>query len=213
MSNKTTARQREILGLLINNKAGLSIDEIANKLSISRNAVQQHISILEREDYIQTGGLKKTAGRPVRTFILTATGLNHFPKQYAWFSELILTELKNEMGSAGLTIFLQKLGNTLVQSLLPRFEGKSPKERVVELSSIMDDLGFKVTASLDSTTGDQYINACNCIYHDIAQKHHEVCELDKTLISTLLNQEVELVECMAEGQHICSFRTQNSKKK
>ena len=194
---------------MINNKSGLSINEIANKLSVSRNAVQQHISVLKENGYIQTGDLKKTAGRPVRTFILTKTGLNHFPKQYAWFSELILTELKNEMGSEGLTSFLQKLGNTLAQSLLPQFEGKSPKERIVELSSIMDDLGFQVTASPD----DQHINACNCIYHDIAQKHHEVCELDKTLISTLLNQEIELVECMAKDEHICSFKIQNGEEK
>ncbi len=206
MSTKTTSRQREILDLFLKNRAGLSIDEIANSLNISRNAVQQHISSLERDDYIQTGELKKTAGRPVRTFILTETGLNYFPKQYAWFSELVISDLKNEMGSDALKAYLQKLGNTLAQSLLPRFEGKQTENRITELATIMEDLGFQVSATKDSTTGDQYINACNCIYHDIAQKHSEICELDKTLISTLLNKDIELVECMAKGEHVCRFK-------
>lgn len=206
MSNKTTSRQGEILDLFLKSRAGLSIDEIANSLNISRNAVQQHISSLQRDHYIQIGELKKTAGRPVRTFILTEAGLNFFPKQYAWFSALILSDLKDEMGSDALKTYLQKLGNTLAQSLLPKFEGKQTEERMTELATIMEDLGFQVSAAKDDTTGDQYINASNCIYHDIAQKHCEVCELDKTLISTLLNKDIELVECMAKGEHLCRFK-------
>ena len=37
MTNKISSRQRQILDLLLKNKAGLSIDEIANELDISRN--------------------------------------------------------------------------------------------------------------------------------------------------------------------------------
>jgi predicted ArsR family transcriptional regulator len=206
MSNKITSRQREILDLFLNNRAGLSIDEIANTLDISRNAVQQHLSSLEKNKYIQTGDLKKTAGRPVRTLILTEKGLNFFPKQYAWFSELILEDMKKEQGAEALKTYLQKLGDTLARSLLPRFDGKTDIEKIDELAGIMEDLGFKVTASKGSSTGHQYLNACNCIYHDLAQKHSEVCELDKTLISTLLNKDIELVSCMAKGDHICSFK-------
>ncbi len=206
MSNKISPRQRQILDLLLKNRAGLSIDEIANILDISRNAVQQHLSSLEKDKYIQTGELKKTAGRPVRTFILTEIGLNFFPKQYAWFSELILSDIKNEQGSEALKAYLKKLGNTLAQSLLPRFDGKTAKEKIAELTAIMEDLGFQVSATHDSTTGHQYIDACNCIYHDLAQKNSEVCELDKTLISTLLNKDIELISCMAKGGHICSFK-------
>lgn len=205
MPNKISSRQCEILDLLLKHRAGLSIDEVANTLSISRNAVQQHFSYLERDNYIQAGELKKTAGRPVRSFVLTETGVNSFPKQYAWFSELILSDLKNEMGSDAFKRYLQKLGANLSQSLLSKFEGKQTSERIDELIKIMDELGFQAT-SVKTKHDDQYIEACNCIYHDLAQKHDEICELDKTLISTLLDQEIEHVECMAKGGHICSFK-------
>lgn len=210
MTNRISSRQYQILELLLKNRAGLSIDEIANTLNISRNAVQQHFASLERDDYIQTGALKKTAGRPVRTFVLTEEGVNCFPKQYAWFSELILSDLKEEMGSEAFKRYMQKLGANLSQSLLPRFEGKQTEERVDELIKIMDELGFQATSIKATNSDDRYIKACNCIYHDLAQKHDEICELDKTLISTLLDKETELVECMAKGGHICSFKIKNN---
>lgn len=42
MTGKIRSRQQQILQLLFENKAGLSIEEIATALNISRNAVQQH---------------------------------------------------------------------------------------------------------------------------------------------------------------------------
>ncbi|MEI7995269.1 MAG: HTH domain-containing protein, partial [Methylococcaceae bacterium] len=110
MAEKVGSRQQQILNLLLEKKTGLSIDEIATALNISRNAVQQHFTVLEKDGYIQTGVLNKTAGRPVRSYVLTEAGINSFPKQYAWFSDLILTDLKNELGTDAFQRYLHKLG-------------------------------------------------------------------------------------------------------
>jgi DeoR family suf operon transcriptional repressor len=209
MAEKIGSRQHQILQLLLENKAGLSIDEIATALNISRNAVQQHFAVLERDGYIQTGGLNKTAGRPVRSYVLTEAGINSFPKQYAWFSELILTDLKNEMGSEAFLRYLHKLGNNLSQSLLSRFKGKQTDERIEELLKIMNELGFKTKNMTESDSNERTIEACNCIYHDLAQKHEEICEFDKTLMSSLLEKDIELVECMAKGGAVCRFKIIN----
>ncbi len=206
MNDRSGSRQHQILELMLKNKAGLSIDETADSLGISRNAVQQHFSILERDGYITTGGQKKTAGRPVRTFVLTESGVNHFPKQYAWFSELIVSDLIEEMGSESFKNYLHKLGDKLTSRLSVRFAGKSPEQRIEELIRVMDELGFQ-TSPVQTEKEECSISACNCIYHDLAQKHEEICELDKALVSRLLDQEVELVECMAKGGHICRFKT------
>ncbi|MFZ2448892.1 MAG: HTH domain-containing protein [Methylovulum miyakonense] len=209
MVDKIKSRQHEILTLLLENKAGLSIDEIATALDISRNAVQQHFATLQKNGYIQTGGFHKTSGRPVRSFILTEAGINSFPKQYAWFSELLLTNLKEEMGAEALQRYLHKLGANLSQSLLPQFVGKQADEKLDGLLKIMDQLGFQAKAIKDPDSNGQVIEACNCVYHDLAQKHEEVCEFDRTLISSLLESEIEHVECMAKGGAVCRFKIIN----
>ncbi len=206
MADQIGSRQRQILELLLENKDGLCIDEIARTLNISRNAVQQHISVLELEGYLQAGELNKTAGRPVRRYILTEAGINSFPKQYAWFSKLMLSDLKNEIGPEAFQRYMYKLGTNLSQSYLYRFTGKQVDERKKELLKIMDELGFK-TGKLDAE--NQTITAHNCIFHDLAQTHNEICKFDIALMTTLLEQDVELTECMARGNGLCCFKIIN----
>jgi DeoR family transcriptional regulator, suf operon transcriptional repressor len=210
MANHIGSRQRQILDLLLENKEGLCIDEIAKRLNISRNAVQQHISVLELEGYLQAGKLNKTAGRPVRCYVLTEAGINSFPKQYAWFSTLMLTDLKSEIGSDAFQRYMSKLGDNLSQSYKYRFVGKTEDERHEELLKIMDDLGFKTDRRIDSNGSDRMtIRAHNCIFHDLAQKHTEICQFDITLMKSLLEKDVDLVECMAKGGGACCFKILN----
>lgn len=206
MSERIKPRQQEILKLLLENRAGLSIDELASALDISRNAVQQHLTTLEKDSYVQMGRLSKTAGRPVRRFVLTEAGINSFPKQYAWFSALILTDLKNDMGSEAFQRYFHNLASKLAQNLLAQFTHKSTDERVVELLKVMDSLGFSAEQLTDSEHQDTIIEACNCIYHDLAQQHEEICQFDRTLMTLLLGKEIEQTTCMAKGEAICRFK-------
>lgn len=204
MLSTVTSRQNQILQILLNNREGLTIDEISLALDISRSAVQQHFTTLEKNNFIATAALKKTAGRPVRSYVITENGINHFPKQYAWFSEIIVSDLKQEMGKTVFKRYLSKLGVNLARSLLHDFNGKTADERLKQLIATMGELGFQAKSTTSSS--EQNIEACNCIYHNLAQQHHEICEFDKALISTLLDKDIELTECMAKGGHICRFK-------
>jgi DeoR family transcriptional regulator, suf operon transcriptional repressor len=210
MADQIGTRQRQILELLLEHKEGLCIDEMAKTLHISRNAVQQHISALELEGYLQAGELNKTAGRPVRRYVLTEAGINSFPKQYAWFSKLMLSDLKNEIGPEAFQHYMYKLGDNLSQSYKYRFTGKKPDERREELLKIMDDLGFKTGSKTDSNGSDPTtIKAYNCIFHDLAKKHNEICKFDIAFMTSLLEKNVELSECMAKGSGVCCFKIIN----
>jgi DeoR family suf operon transcriptional repressor len=206
MADGISSRQQQILNLLLEKKSGLCIDEIAAALGISRNAVQQHLNKLERDGYVEFGSLYKTAGRPLRTFVLTEAGLNSFPKQYAWFSELILSNLKEKMGQEDFRRYLHQLALSLSQSLLPRFEGLTTDKRIEELLKVMDSLGFQTRTSEDEEGQPPSIEAFNCVYHDLANKHEEICEFDRALISTLLNREIDHAECMSKGGAKCCFK-------
>ncbi len=203
MLNPVSARQNQILKLLLTNRDGLTIDEVSQALDISRSAIQQHFAVLESNQFITPISFSKTAGRPVRVYVISEKGINHFPKQYAWFSELILDELKTEMGEQKFQQFMADLGSKLAEKLLPEYADQSMPVRLEKLSRLMEDLGFHVTLQADDES--QSIEACNCIYHDIAQKHPEVCEFDKALINTLLGKKTTLTECAAKGGHLCRF--------
>ncbi len=206
---KISSRQQQILELLLENQKGLSIEDLSIALDISRTAIQQHIVSLERDQYIKKNTLNKTAGRPVWNYVLTETGINLFPKQYAWFAELILTDMEKELGSEHFQDYMQKLGNSLSATLKPQFEGKNLDERMEELVKTMQGLGFQAS-TINDDNEQQGIKACNCVYHDLAQKHHEICEFDIALMTSLLDRKVELVACMAKGDHCCQFKVDDT---
>ena len=199
-------RQHQILEHLLENRTGLSIDALAKVLDISRAAVQQHIVGLEGDGYIKKTALNKTAGRPVVIYGITDKGINYFPKQYAWFSDLILSELRQEMGAEGFKDYMQRLGIRLANDLSSQFEGKNLNDRMDELLLIMTNLGFQVTKDVEPETSESVVRANNCIYHDLAQKHNEICAFDLALMSSLLDKEVEHLSCMAKGDCACRFR-------
>lgn len=205
MSQKISPRQHQILEYLLENRHGLSVDELAKVLNISRTGVQQHFVVLERDGYIKKSTLNKTAGRPVTIYVITDKGCNYFPKQYAWFSELMLSDLQQEMSSEHFKHYMQKIAGKLADKLIHKFEGKDFDRRLDELLSIMANLGFQVRID-DSGPGSPEILANNCIYHDLAQKHHEICEFDLTLMSSLLDKEIEQLSCMVKGDCNCRFR-------
>jgi DeoR family transcriptional regulator, suf operon transcriptional repressor len=203
VANGTCSRQNQILQLLLNAKSGLSIDEMASRLEISRNALKQHLVILERDQLVQKHALHTTGGRPAQSYVLSDKGINHFPKQYSWFCNLILTDLKAEMGEAAFKGYMKKLGVNLAQSLKQEFSHKSQADKITALVTAMQSLGYH--AQLDLTPTETTIVAFNCVYHDLAQQHPELCEFDHALMSTLLEKPIMQTECMARNGCVCKF--------
>lgn len=204
MSKGVGTRRDQLLTLLLESKEGLGIDEIAARLDISRNAVQQHLSGLEQEGLIKKDVFKSTGGRPSRNYVLTEPGINYFPKQYAWFGKLILTELRSEMSNEAFKQFMWRLGVKLAKSLLSQFSGKTNEDKIAALIETMQELGYH--ASLDTETGRTIIKASNCVYHDLVQQFPALCDFDQALISTLLERPIEQTACMARNDCSCKFR-------
>ena len=106
MFDQYESRQHQVLALLQQQKTGLTIEDLVQQLEISRTAVNQHMVSLERDGSIKkTVQQKSTGGRPGWTYQITDQGINQLPKQYSWFSELLLDTLKEELGSQKLEAY------------------------------------------------------------------------------------------------------------
>ncbi len=204
MLKHTGSRQDQILTLLLNASSGMSIDEMAAKLEISRNALKQHLVVLEKQQWVKEAALNSTGGRPARSYILTEQGINRFPKQYAWFCHLLIDELAAEMDSQALEAMMWKLGVKLGKSLLPQFAHLDAPQKMAALVELMQSLGYH--AALESADGQPGIKAVNCVYHDLAQQHPEICHFDQALITTLLNKPIQQTACMAKQDCACCFK-------
>jgi predicted ArsR family transcriptional regulator len=206
MQRSVTSRQQQLLKIMLNSRQALSIDELASALEISRTAVQQHITVLQRDGYIEHAQSLKTAGRPIQTFVLTECGVHLFTKQYSWFSGLLLDELKQQLGSDGLRQYLHTLGLRQGEQLRSQLDGLSGAERLAAIANMMQEMGYEASTQEPDEGQLPIINACNCVYHDLAKQFPEVCQFDNALLATLSGQQVDLIECIAEGGCACRFK-------
>ncbi len=204
MLNSFGERQQQLLGLLLENKSGMTMEELARALGVSKPAVHQHLTVLERDGYVTRRALVKTGGRPSQVYALSDRGIHLFPKHYAWFSRLLLEQLLEQMGSEAVEKLLYRLGHETAVSLRERLRDKEGTERIREVVRIMQEFGYQARM-VETEDGLPEISAKNCVYHDLAQAHREVCALDLGLLDGLLEGTVVQKTCMVRGGGDCRF--------
>lgn len=196
-------RRQSLLNLLLERKEGLTIDQMASALGITRTAVREHVGALERERLIAAGALAgSTGGRPGRLYALTPRGMSLFPKQYDLIARLLLEQLSQRLGAAEAERELRALGASLAAKLRHKVRGRTLAERTREVAALMRELGYEASARAD---GEPTIEALNCVYHELAQNDRIVCALDLALIENLAGAGVEHRACMARGDNACVF--------
>ncbi|WP_044872916.1 HTH domain-containing protein [Pseudomonas sp. LFM046] len=191
--------QQDLLGALLYQPGGMSIDELANHLAVTRTAIRQHLAALERDGLILRGETRPTGRRPEQLYVLSSGGRELFPRQYHLLADLLIGEVAGLIGHDALVRLMRGLGRRLAAEM---------ERQVVDEARIaqhMHEAGYEAEVFFRST-GEPEIVAHNCIFHHLAVTHPEVCELDLALIGALGGGEVEHVECMVRHGHVCRFR-------
>jgi DeoR family suf operon transcriptional repressor len=199
--------QQAVLDHLLENKAGSTLDELVTAVSLSRTAVNQHLLVLESQGVVRKSTPRKTAGRPQHVYVLTEVGANVFPKQYSWFSTMLLQTLRAQVGEEKVAQYMYDLGVKMSAGLIPRLIGKNRAERIDEIVKIMNETGF-VAKTFGAPGSEKLprVECRNCVYHDLSKDYPEVCRFDIGFLSGLMGAEVEHLTCMQRDGDACRFR-------
>lgn len=207
--------QQTILQSLLTAGGPMTIDKLGENLGISKNAVYQHVGALERTGLVEKSQLNRTGGRPSQSYVLSTSGQNLFPKHYALISSMLIDLMKEDLGVDRLNEYLQRIGEKLGEEYLGKVRDKTLEERVPIVVGIMRDLGYQTIdgnadpCDAESTVledDDLGFRAHNCVFHELANEHTEVCTLDTAMISKLLDTKVDHAACMAKGDTCCKFK-------
>jgi len=199
--------QQALINHLLERKAGATLDELMGLLGLSRTAVNQQLVTLEAQGFVRKAEPRRTGGRPQHVYVLTEDGTNLFPKQYSWFSKMLIQTLRKQVGEEKVEQFMYDLGVKLSAGLIPRLIGKNRAERIDEIVKIMNETGFVArTVPLDGPEKIPRVECRNCVYHDLSKDYPEVCRFDVGFLSGLMGAEVEHQSCMQRGGETCRFR-------
>ena len=200
MLGQSDTRGDVMLHLLRNREGGLTLDELAERVGVSRNAIRQHITALERDGLVGPVGLRRTGRRPSRAYGLTTAGGERFPRQYDRLALALLEAIHERLGDDAAEAVLDVMVEDLSRPWLPELERLPAHERRARVVEIMNDLGYHATQTDDG----QGIKAVNCVFHNVARRNRSVCRFDERLLSRL-GESVRLTSCMALGDGACVF--------
>lgn len=193
--------QQQLLNALKRQPRGMSVDDLARELTITRTAVRQHLAVLGRDGLAVRTASVQSGGRPAHLYGLSSKAQETFPRQYSWFSDVLLKAVRAKLGDQALAETLRAMGAVAAG---PAPVEAMPLEQCVSvLVTKMTELGYDAKMSADNPTE---ITAHNCVFHQLAVSNPEVCEFDLGLIERATGAKPNHVECIARGGNACRFK-------
>lgn len=197
--------QQLLVTALLRHRKGLTVDELSHLLSVSRNAVNQHLSSLSSSGFIQSAVLESTGGRPSKIYALSPSGLELFQRRYSFIAKLLLSWIDKNLGEEDLKVCLQELGEQMAGEFENRIiKQLSPIDKLGEAVAIMSELGYDASVQQISEHHAE-ISANNCIFYKLAEEHQGFCALDLSFLASLLKADIEHKECIVKKGDRCCF--------
>lgn len=198
-----STRGRIVTLLRRNNR---TVEELAQELALTDNAVRAHLATLERDGIVQQRGVRRGSGKPSYVYNLTPEAEYLFPKAYGPVLHQLLDALSEQMTPEEIEIVLRKVGRSIAtQWNIPPGDLPTRLEGAVE---VLNELGGM--AELEVPDEHTYrIRGYSCPLAAAVPGHPEVCHLAETLIAELVGVPVQ-EQCENGAALHCCFTVSNT---
>lgn len=201
--NQESMSTRDRVMQILLSRERCTINELAEIVDINPISVRHHIGKLEAEGLVTSLEERHGVGRPRRLYFLTDRGREQFPTRYVNLTMRLLEQLKESMPAAMVDRLFTQMAQDMASDYQDEVQGLSVEERLDLIKRLLTHEGFTVEWE---QKGDFYhIREVNCPYYRVGQNHPEVCAVDQTLISTLLDIPAQKIKCMLQGDSHCTY--------
>ena len=176
-----------------------TVNELAEELELTDNAVRAHLLSLERDGLIKQSGVQRGTRKPHFAYELTEEAENLFPKAYDALFNHLLSVLKRRFTPEVLEEVLREEGRSLGGK---QTSGGDLESRVGEGLMALEAIGG--SARLEREEGQLFIRSQSCPLASAVAEHPEVCQLAESLLTKVIGAKVR-EHCNREGSPQCAF--------
>src|SRR5207244_75703 len=175
-------------------RASRTVDELAQALDLTDNAVRAHLATLERDGFVQQRGERRGSGKPAYVYDLAPQAEQLFPKAYGSVLHQLLEVLSERMTLEELETALREAGRRIATN---RNVPSGDLRRRLEIAvDTLNELGGM--AELEERNSTYCIRGYSCPLAAAVQGHPEVCHLAEALLTELIGVPVQ--ECCEHGE-------------
>ena len=121
-----------------------TVNELAEALELTDNAVRAHLAALERDGLVEQEGVRRGFGKPAHVFRLTGEADSLFPQAYAFLAGEFVRELRERVGEENLASAVRAIGLRAGQGAGIR--GAAAADRLGGTLALLESLGAEVDA-------------------------------------------------------------------
>jgi predicted ArsR family transcriptional regulator len=164
-----------------------TVEELAQALDLTDNAVRAQLSTLERDGLVCQRGSRRGNSKPAYIYDLAPGAEELFPKAYGPVLRQLLETLNERLTTEEVEILLRATGRRLAAMWsVPPGEVHMRLERAVE---VLNELGG--LAELERHDGNYVIRGYSCPLAAVVPGHPEVCRLTASLLAELVGMPVQ----------------------
>jgi predicted ArsR family transcriptional regulator len=170
----------QIVALL--RRGAQSVDQLAEAVGLTDNAVRAHLSTLERDGIVRQAGVRRGegAGKPATLYDIPPEADALFSRAYAPVLTALLDELAEQLSSEKNDALMRAVGRRLA-SALPRPHSKNLEERTRAAATLLNSLG--ADARVERTRGALSIRGCACPLSAATARGPEACRALEALLT------------------------------
>ena len=184
-----------------------TVNELAEQLELSDNAVRAHLLSLERDGLIKQSGIQRGTRKPHLAYSLTEEAEHLFPKAYDALLNQLIAVLKGRLTPLALEEVLREVGRSLARTEAANQNNGDMDSRMSGALAALEAIGG--SARVEKDNNKLVICSESCPLATAVAEHPEVCRLAETLLSEIIGVEVR-EQCDREGPPRCRFEVTGS---
>src|SRR5688500_6899764 len=158
-----------------------TVNELAEELGLTDNAVRAHLLSLERDGLIKQSGIQRGSRKPHFAYELTDEADQLFPKAYALLLNQLIDALKGRLTPSELENVLREVSRSVARAQAPNAKNGDLDHRLQYGLRALEAIGG--VARIENTGGQCVIRSEGCPLAAAVIEHPEVCRLAETLLS------------------------------
>jgi len=179
-----------------------TVNELAEELRLTDNAVRAHLASLERDRLVTQSGMKPGTRKPHTTYALGSEAEQLFPKAYGPLVSLLMSIFSRHVKPANLRAGMRAAGRTVAQEYLRELKGKTRQQRIDAALGVLKELGS--AASFREEGGRHFIYGNGCPIAAATANHPEACLLAESLLAEIIGSPVK-EHCIRGPAPSCRF--------
>jgi predicted ArsR family transcriptional regulator len=181
-------------------------NDLANQFGLTSAAIRRHLAHLESSGMVvvraQPQSRRQGAGRPAKEYAATAVGRETFSHSYDEFAIDAIETLRQIGGDEAVTRFFEERFADIEAGFAQVLAERPQVDPAQALSEALTEDGF-MAGLLPVGNGEQLCQH-NCPYTAVAVRFPQLCRIETSVFSRLLQSHVQRIATIAHGDGVCT---------